>query len=226
MWAVWCGKCQLSPKTQVKPTDGWFCYKQDQSPYCVWWAWVELAAQKALMMLKVSVRGWAQAKQAVHSFLSPAVSPVHIVRQALCQRTTLQVGGAESAPRQKYPWNHTSGPYRRTRRTPLRITDPDSIHPFEANPWQAVSSSERAPQGCCDVPTFHCRESHPNNLGLGLPPHKSCAVFVFTQQLRGSQTFWSQNSQVLFLCRLQLQILTMFENKTGSRFKHLCVQTF
>lgn len=66
----------------------------------------------------------------------------------------------------------------------------------------------------------------PRQPGLGHQPHKFWAVFVFIQQLRGSQTFWSQNSWMLFLCRLHLQTLTMFENKTRKRFKYLCVQTF
>ena len=160
MWAVWwCGKCQLSPKTQVKPTDGWFCYKQDQSPYCVWWAWVEAGSTESSHEAQGLSEGLSTS-QTGRSFI-PFTSSQSSSRCAASSVLEDDTAGGRSGkcPESKYPWNRTSGPYPRTRRAPLRITDPDSTHRFEANPWQAVSSSERAPQGCCDVPTFRCWEA-------------------------------------------------------------------
>lgn len=62
-------KMPVFPQTQVKPTDRWFCYKQDQGPYHVWRACVEAGSTESSRGAQSLTEGLNTSEQAVHSFL-------------------------------------------------------------------------------------------------------------------------------------------------------------
>ena len=220
MWAIWwCGKCQFPQN--IGQTYRWLVLLQT-GPGPLSRLASRLAAQKVLVKLKVSLRGWTQAKQAfIHSFNQQSGS--HCVASAVLEDDTAD-GRSRKCPAPK----GSLKPYQWTVPQEQKNTSP---HPW---PWQhrpiCSKHLQASPPRRQPGPLWRAHlpplEVTPQQPGLGHSPHKSCAVSVFIQELGGSQTFWSQNSWMLFFCRLHLQIITVFENKTRKRFKCLCVQTF
>lgn len=167
MWAIWwCGKCQFPQN--IGQTYRWLVLLQTGPGPPSRLAGLGRGWQHRKFSWNSRSHWGAEHKPNRRSFIPLTSSPAHTVWQALCWRTTLQMDGAGSAPRQKDPWNHTSGPYRRSRRTPLRIPDPDSTDPSAANTCRHLLLG--GSRGRCDVPTFHRWRSHPNNLGWATRP--------------------------------------------------------
>ena len=211
MWAVWCGKCQLSPKTQVKPTDGWFCYKQDQSPYCVWWAWVEAGSTESSHDAQGLSEGLSTS-QTGRSFIpfTSSQSSSHCAASSVPENNT--AGGWSG----KCPTSKVSlKPYKWTIPQDQKNTSPHhwpwQHPPIWSEPLAGRLLLRASPAGLLWRAHLPLQGVTPQQPRAGPPtPQVLCSVRLHPAAL----------------CRLQLQILTMFENKTGSRFKHLCVQTF
>lgn len=86
-------KCQFSHKTEIKPTDHWFCYKQEHGPYYVLQARVKAGSAENARDAQRFSEGLSTCETGC-SFIHLTDSLVHTVWQALCQVLTLQTDEA------------------------------------------------------------------------------------------------------------------------------------
>lgn len=223
MWAVWwCGKCQF-PQNIGQTYRSLILLQTGPGP---------------LSRLAGLGRGWQHRKfswnsrshwGAEHKRNRPFIHSFNQQSSSHCVASSVLEDDTADGRSGKCPVSKVSlKPYQWTIPQEQKNTSP---HPWPWQHWPICSKHLQAsPPRRQPGPLWRAHlpplEVTPQQPGLGHPPHKSCAVSVFIQQLGGSQTFWSQNSWMLFLCRLHLKILTVFENKTRKRFKYLCVQTF
>lgn len=170
MWAVWwCGKCQFSPKHRSNLQIAGFVTNRTRAPIMSGGPGSRLAAQKVLVKLKVSLRGWTRVNRPfIHSFNQQSSS--HCVASSLLEFDTAD-GRSRKCPTSKVSLK----PYQWA--TPQEQNTSPHHWPGQHRPICSKHLAGRLPLGgncgCCGVPIFHCWESHLDNLGWATRPTSS-----------------------------------------------------